>query len=311
MIASLIRERLPWMLVVLLTISVLCFVLSDLDPADPATLLLQAQGLETITEADLAAKREELRLDEPLFLRYFGWLSDAIHGDLGHSYRTYTPVLDLYLNRLPNTLLLAILATVVSFLISLPLGILAAFFHRSWVDRVIQFFVILVAAIPGFWLAFMLIVLFAVTLRWLPAFGTPTPAGVILPVTVLALQKTAVLTRLARSAALDALGQPWMHMANAKGVPPFRRAFHHLLPAVLGPMLPVSGLEFANLMTGAAVVEYVFAWPGIGKLAIDSVIGADMPVVVGFCLFAGLTFVVVNLLIDVITLIVDPRLRNP
>jgi ABC-type dipeptide/oligopeptide/nickel transport system permease component len=310
MIVSLIRERLPWMLVVLMTISVLCFVLSDLDPADPAILLLQAQGLETITEADLIAKREELGLDKPVFLRYADWLGGALQGDLGRSYRTYTPVLDLIAAKLPNTLLLAVLATVVSFLIALPLGILAAFFHRTFIDRSIQLFVVLAAAVPGFWLAFMLIVLFAVTLRWLPAFGTPTLAGLILPVTVLALQKTAVLTRLARSAALDALGQPWMHMAKAKGVPPFRRAFRHLLPAVLVPMLPVSGLEFANLMTGAAVVEYVFAWPGIGKLAIDSVMDADMPVVVGFCLFAGLTFVAVNLLIDVVTMIVDPRLRS-
>lgn len=311
MIVSLIRERLPWMVVVLLTISILCFVLSDLDPADPAALLLQAQGVEVITEADLAAKREELGLDRPVFLRYAGWLSDVLRGDLGRSYRTYTPVLDLYLSKLPNTLLLAVLASIVSFLVALPLGMLAAFFHRSLIDRAIQLFVVLAAAVPGFWLALMLITLFAIVLRWLPAFGTPTPAGLVLPVMVLAMQKTAVLTRLARSAALDALGQSWMRMADAKGIPPLRRAFHHLLPAVLGPMLPVSGLEFANLMTGAAVVEYVFAWPGIGKLAIDSVIGADMPVVVGFCLFAGLMFVVVNLVIDVVTVIVDPRLRQP
>lgn len=304
-----VLRRLRWTAGVLLAVSLLAFGLQEAAPGDPARLLLQAAGREVVTEDDLIAVRARLHLDRSIGERYVAWLGRAVQGDFGRSFRSYEPVAALYLERLPNTALLALVASTMALAVALPLGLLSGSTRNRWIDGAVQGFVGLGAAVPGFWLALILILVFASTLRWLPAFGSPTPAGIVLPATVLALQKAAVLTRLVRSATLDTLAKPWVAAARAKGLGGRVVMQRHVLPAVLAPVLAVYGLELANLLTGAAVVEYVFAWPGIGKLAIDSVLSADIPMVVAFALFAGLTFVFVNLVVDVASALVDPALR--
>ena len=295
---------------VLFVISILAFGLEVITPGDPASLLLQASGVETITPEVLALKRHELHLDDPLAVRYGDWLLGALHGDFGRSFRSYTPVTNLYLSRVGATALLALCAAVVGALIAIPLGLIAAYHRGGPLDVVAQLVAVIGAAVPGFWLALVGIFFFAARLHWLPVFGSPTPRGILLPAAVLVFTHIAVVTRLTRASVLDALGQDFVRVARAKGLSRAAIARRHVLPNTLVPILTVLGLETANLMTGSAVVEYVFAWPGIGKLAIDAALVRDTPVIVGFAIAAGVIFVTLNLLVDLVVAAIDPRVRS-
>jgi peptide/nickel transport system permease protein len=294
----------------LFVVSFVSFGLYALTPGDPAVVLLEASGIHSPPPEAVAAKRAELHLNDPMVLQYVHWLGNAVRGDFGRSFRSYTPVADLYLSRIGATGLLAVVATLLSIAIALPLGLLAAY-HRGRVpDSLAQIVVALGGSMPGFWIGLLLILVFAVNLHWLPAFGSPTPTGIVLPAIVLAVANVAVLTRLTRSAVLDVLNHEYVTVAHAKGLAPRPVTFRHVMPNVLVPLLTVLGLVFANLMVGTAVVEYVFAWPGIGRLAIDSALLRDEPVVVGFTVAAGLIFTVMNFLVDIGIAAIDPRLRS-
>jgi peptide/nickel transport system permease protein len=295
---------------VLLVVSVLAFALQALAPGDPARLLLEASGLNPAPPEAVAAKRAELRLDDPLPVRYADWLTNALRGDLGRSYRSYTPVSELYLERLPATLTLAALAVFLSAAVAVPLGALAAYQRGRALDGLAQLVAVTGAAVPGFWISLVFIFVFAAKLRWLPAFGSLTPKGIIMPAVVLALTHSAIITRLTRAATLDVLGQEFVAVARAKGLHGWTVARRHVLPNVLVPVVTVLGLELAGLITGAAVVEYVFAWPGIGKMAVDAALLRDTPVIVGFAVAAGVIFVLVNLAVDLIVAAFDPRARR-
>jgi peptide/nickel transport system permease protein len=295
---------------VMVVVSLLAFALQALAPGDPARILVEASGLNPAPPEAVAAKRAELGLDRPMPERYLLWLTHALRGDFGRSFRSYRPVAALYRERLPATAALAAAAVALTATIALPLGMLAAYHRGRVLDAVAQLVAVAGAAIPGFWLALLLMFLFAVKLRLLPAFGSLTPKGIILPATVLAVQNIAVLTRLTRAAMLDVLSLEFVTVARAKGLREWAVARRHVLPNVLVPVLTVLGLEVAGLMTGAVVVEYVFAWPGIGKMVVDAALLRDVPVVTGFAVAAGLVFVLVNLVVDVTIAAVDPRARR-
>ena len=305
-----ILQRLLGALSVLFVVSVVSFGLYALTPGDPAVVLLEASGMHSPPPEAVAAKRAELHMDDPLVLQYVHWLGGAVQGDFGRSFRSYTPVAELYLSRIGATGLLALCATALSVVIALPLGIFAAYHRGRLADSLAQVVVALGGSMPGFWISLLLILVFAVNLHWLPAFSSPTPTGIILPANVLAVANVAVLTRLTRSAVLDVLNQEYVTVAHAKGLAARPVTLKHVLPNVFVPVLTVLGLVFANLMVGTAVVEYVFAWPGIGRLAIDSALLRDQPVVVGFTVAAGLIFTVMNLVVDVGIAAVDPRVRS-
>src|SRR5207302_1254342 len=303
-------QRLLGAISVLFVLSIVAFGLYALTPGDPAIVLLEASGIHSPPREAVEAKRAELHLNDPMPVQYLNWLAGAVHGDFGRSFRSYTPVADLYMSRIGATALLACTATLLSLLIALPLGITAAY-HRGRVpDRLAQIVVALGGSMPGFWVGLLLILAFAVELHWLPAFGSPTPQGIVLPAIVLAVANIAVLTRLTRSSVLDVLGQEFVTVAHAKGLSAHAVRLRHVLRNTYIPLLTVLGLVFANLMVGTAVVEYVFAWPGIGRLAIDSALLRDEPVVVGFTVAAGLIFTMMNLLIDMAIAAVDPRVRT-
>lgn len=305
-----IARRLLTGLSVLFTVSLLAFSLNALTPGDPAALLLQASGMNPVLEDARLAKRAELRLDDPLPLRYLDWLGKAVRGDLGYSFRYYQPVTTLYLERLPATFTLAAVAMLISMLIALPLGMLAAYRRGGLLDSLAQVIAVLGAAVPSFWLALVGIFLFAATLRWLPSFGSLTPQGIIMPALVLALPNIAVLTRLTRAAVLDILGQEFVVVARAKGLHDHHIAAGHVLPNGLVPIVTVFSLESAHLLTGAAVVETVFAWPGVGAMVVDAALLGDIPLLVGFAVFAGITFVIANLIADLLVATLDPRIRS-
>jgi peptide/nickel transport system permease protein len=303
-------QRLLGALSVLFVLSVVAFGLYALTPGDPAVVLLEANGIHSPPREAIAAKRAELHLDDPLPVQYVNWLAGAVHGDFGRSFRSYTPVTELYLSRIGATAVLACVATLLSLSVALPLGILAAYQRGRLLDRLAQIVVALGGSMPGFWIGLLLILLFAVDLHWLPAFGSPTPSGIVLPAIVLAVANVAVLTRLTRSSVLDVLSQEFVTVAHAKGLSGRAVTLRHVLRNTYIPLLTVLGLVFANLMVGTAVVEYVFSWPGIGRLAVDSALLRDQPVVVGFTVAAGLIFTFMNLLVDVGIAALDPRIRS-
>lgn len=303
-------QRLLGAISVLFVVSIVAFGLYALTPGDPAVVLLEASGIHSPPREAIDAKRAELHLNDPLPVQYVTWLAGALHGDFGRSFRSYTPVAELYLSRIGATALLACVATLLSLIIALPLGVLAAYQRGRMADRVAQIVVALGGSMPGFWIGLLLILAFAVELHWLPAFGSPTPQGIVMPAIVLAVANVAVLTRLTRSSVLDVLSQEYVTVAHAKGLAPRAVTLRHVLRNTYCPLLTVLGLVFANLMVGTAVVEYVFAWPGIGRLAVDSALLRDQPVVVGFTVAAGLIFTLMNLLVDIGIGALDPKLRT-
>lgn len=309
-----VAERLLAAIPVLFVVSLLAFAMQAASPGDPARLLLQASGLDPVPPAALAAKHKELHLDDPLPLQYAHWVQHAVQhavrGDFGRSYRSYKPVTELYRERLPHSALLAAVAGLISVAIAIPLGAVAAFHRGGPLDMAAQLVVVAGAAIPGFWIALVLILVFAAKLHWLPAFGRLTPKGIIMPAVVLSLPSIAVIARLTRAAMLDVLNQEFITVARAKGLTTNAVTRRHLLPNVIVPVLTVLGLEVAGLLTGAAVVEYVFAWPGIGQMAVDAAKLRDMPIIVGFAVVAGLVFVIVNLLVDLAAAALDPRAQS-
>ena len=295
---------------VLFVISLLAFGLQAISPGDPAAILLQASGDVNPSPQEIAAKRAELHLDDPLPTRYLDWLGSAAHGDFGRSFRSNVSVTQLYRARIGNTALLAGAAALLAALIAIPLGMLAAFHRGGALDGIAQFIAVIGGAVPGFWIALVLILLFAVHLHWLPAISQVTPRGIILPAIVIALPNIALITRLTRAAMLDVLGQEFVTVARAKGLTPGNVTSRHIIPNVAVPVITVLGLQVAELMTGAAVVEYVFAWPGIGKMAVDAALLRDIPVIVGFAIAAGLIFVIANLIVDLVIAAIDPRVRS-
>jgi ABC-type dipeptide/oligopeptide/nickel transport system permease component len=233
-----------------------------------------------------------------------------VQGDLGRSYRSYEPVTSMYLDRIGATALLAAVAGSLSLLVGVPLGLFAAYRRGTKVDLFSRIIALLGAAIPGFWIALVLMFIFSVQLGWLPAFGSVSPSGIILPAAVVALPGIAVMTRLTRAASLDALNQDHVTIARMKGLGERSVVLRHVARNASTSVVTVFGLELAGLLTGAAVVEYVFAWPGIGRMAIDAVLLRDTPVVVGFAVTAGIIFLTINLLVDICVALLDPRIRS-
>jgi peptide/nickel transport system permease protein len=307
---AMIARRMLSAIPVLILISIIAFGLQSLAPGDPARMLVEASGQTPAPPEAITAKRDELRLDDPVIARYLAWITDAVRGDLGRSYRSYEPVTSLYLDRLGATVMLALAGGLISAGVGIPLGMIAAWRHGTLLDRFSRSIVLIGAAIPGFWIALVLMLIFSVHLGWFPAFGSPTPSGIVLPAIVIALPGIAVLTRLARAATLDAMNNDYVTVARMKGQRERTILLRHVAPNASTAVITVFGLELAGLLTGAAVVEYVFAWPGIGKLAIDAVLLRDIPVVIGFAVIAGIIFLCINLLADIAIRLIDPRIQG-
>lgn len=307
----LLISRCLQMIPMLLLVSVVVFGLLAAAPGDPARKAV-ATGLAggVVDERDVEAKRKELGLDRPLLERYAGWWRDALRLDLGTSYTSRRPVADLLGQRLAASATLAALTLAVSVAIALPLGVLAAVRAGSWLDSAVRLITLLGASLPSFWLALLAMWLFAAELRWLPALGSFTPRGIILPAAVLTLRTVGLLVRLMRATVLDALAMQFVAVARAKGLRERVIVIRHVLPNALMPVLTVIGLDFAALLASAAVVEWVFAWPGIGRLGVDAALAGDAPVVMGFVLVVSIVVVTTNMLVDVAYGLVDPRLRT-
>jgi len=311
---ALLSRRLAGLIVTLAVVSLLIFAVMDLLPGDPASIML---GTSASPET-LAALRHELGLDQPLLWRYGEWLAGVLRGNLGQSYTYGVPVAGLILERLAVTLPLALVAIVLSVAIAIPLGVLAAS-HRGGVPDVIaSIFSQIGIAVPGFWVALLLIMLFSSALGWMPAGGFPGwssgvwPAlkALLMPAVALALPQAAVLTRVTRSAVLETLHEDFTRTAVAKGLSAQRVLWRHSVPNALVPVLTILGLQFTFLVAGAVLVENVFNLPGLGRLAYQALSQRDIIVMQDVVLFFAGLVIVMNFLVDLSYLAIDPRLRK-
>lgn len=305
--------RLAALLPVLLVVAVVVFMLIHVTPGDPARVLLGQDA----TAEQVAALRHDLGLDRPLPLQFGLWLGRAVRGDLGLSFFLRLPVTTDIAEHAGPTGMLSLLGLSVALAIGIPVGIVSAVFRNSWLDQASLALAMLGAAVPSFWLGLSLIVLFAVDLGWLPSSGYRSPVAglgaslhyLILPALALGLPNSSLIIRFTRSSLLDVLGNDYIRTASAKGLPRPRVVFRHALRNALVPILTVVGLTFAALMGGAVVTETVFSLPGIGQLVVSSVLRRDYPVIQGVILLVATIYVVVNLAVDVLYFVVDPRVR--
>lgn len=299
-------------LATLIAVSVVVFAVMNVLPGDPALTIL---GLDA-TEDALAALREDLGLNDPLLSRYFAWVGGALTGDLGTSHSFRVPVADLILERLPMTLSLAVAGMLVTIILALGVGIFAASRHGKPTDWVTMFLSQLGIAVPAFWLSILLVLLFAVHLRWLPPGGfagwsDPVAAlrSLVLPTVALALVQSAVLARITRSSALEVMRQDFTRTARAAGLSQRRILWRHVLPNALVPIMTIVGMQFAALVTGTIVIENVFYLPGLGRLIFQSIANRDLPMVQALVMLFAVIVVTANFIVDLLYVVIDPRLK--
>ncbi len=293
-------------LIVLFGVSTLVFLLLVLVPGDPVDVVLG----ESARAADRDAMRQALGLDRPLPERWALFYADLVRGDLGDSLVRRQPVSELILERLPATLKLAAAAFVLVIAIALPLGVLAAWYHRRWPDRMAQVFALAGLSIPNFWLGPLLVLLFSIGLGWTPVSGSLEPGSLILPAVTLGLSMAAITTRMLRSSLLELKAQPFLRTARCKGLSELQVMLRHGLPNALLPVIVVLGLQLGSLLGGAVITEVVFAWPGIGSLLVEAISQRDYPVVQGVVLCIALGYVLANRLSDLAAAWLDPRVRE-
>ena len=310
-----VARRLLLLVPVLAGVSIVVFMVLHLSPGDPAEIMLGSQA----TQADLARLRAELGLTEPLPVQYVRWLAHVVRGDLGRSLWTKRPVLAEVLDRFKATLVLTTCGLVLSSVIGIGLGVASAMRPHSLLDRSSAVASLFGASMPVFWLGIVLMVLFSLWLGWLPASGMFAPYGggdlrdlishLVLPAVTLAAASITIVARLTRSTMLEVLGQDYIRTARAKGLIERAVVLRHGLKNALVPIVTVIGVQAGYLLGGAVLTETVFAWPGVGTLMVQGILARDFPLVQGAVLVVALTFVLVNLAVDLLYVWLDPRIR--
>lgn len=292
-------------LVSILGASLVIFMISRLS-GDPITLMMPPDAPPEAIEA----MRVSLGLDRPLWTQYWIFITNALMGDFGTSYRWQQPALTLVLDRLPATIELAAAALLFSVAVAVPLGILSAVYRGGWIDRLGRILAMLGQAMPNFWVGLMLILVFAVALGWLPAFGRGGPEHLILPAIALGWYPVAAQMRIVRSGMLDVMESDYIRLSRALGTPERLLIWKYAFRNAAVPLLTMLGVYFAAMLGGAFIVEVIFAWPGIGRMVVEAVFARDFPVVQAGVLFSSILFVMSNLLVDISYGFVDPRIRN-
>lgn len=299
-----IVKRLGYAVLSLLLLSLTIFLLVRLT-GDPSVLLVEPGA----SKEDLAAVRLQLGLDRPMWVQYGQFMSSLARGDLGHSFYYRTPVLELYLSRLPHSLLLAVAAMAFSLLVGIPSGILAAVRVNQWWDSAGKIFSLLGLSLPSFWVGLVMILFFSVYLGWLPSSGSGTALHVIMPAFALGWYFAAAHMRLTRSSMLEVLGSEYVKLARLKGLPEALVIGKHAFKNALIPVVTLAGINLVIMVNVAVVVETVFAWPGVGRLLYEGISFRDFPVVQATVLIGGAMIVIVNFFVDVLYAVIDPRIR--
>lgn len=285
-------------------------VLASLAPGDAAEAYARrASTTGEVTPQQISAARHQLGLDHPLMVQYRNWVSKALRGDLGRSYSRQTPVTSEIARRWGATTELALAGFCLSVVLAVPLGVVSALSRNRLGDHALRLGALTAASLPGFFLAYALIIVFARWLRWLPVAGRHGPSSVVLPALTLAVGPAAALSRVLRASLLEVMGEDYVRTARSKGRSPLATLVVHALPNAMIPVMSVLGGLLGYLLAGAVIAEYIFAWPGLGQLLLEAVSERDYPMIQGLVVFAGLAFLVVNLLVDLAYVAVDPRVR--
>ena len=307
-----VLKRLGQAVIVLFGVTVVVFALLQLVPGDPVRLAMGTRFDPNV----YAALREAAGLDRPVLEQYLGYVGSAVTGDLGVSFRSGEPVTQLLLDRLPATVSLALVGIVIALGMALPLGTMAALRRGKVSDYVVRVVSQIGVSIPDFWMAILLILLFSVTLGWLPPAGyvplTEDPLGwllrILMPAFTVGIVSGSILTRYVRSSVLETLGSDHARTARAKGLPGSLVMRRHVLRNAMLPLVTIGGVQLATLLGGLVVVEVVFAWPGLGRLVFDAVQARDYPVIQGAVLLIAVMFLLINLAVDLLYAWIDPRI---
>lgn len=302
-----VTQRLLQGMVVLLGVSFIVFALMHLTPGNPAEVMLSEFGASA---DDLARLQDQLGLDRPWPLQYRDFLINGVQGDLGRSLFTRRPVTEQIQSALPSTMALTGVAIAIALAAGIPLGILSALRHRSWIDSLSMMLSLLGVAMPVFWVALLLILVFSINLRWLPATGDTGWQSMILPATALGLGSAGLIARLVRSSMLEVLRAEYITTSRAKGLREGAVILGHALRNALIPLITIVGLQIGNLLSGAVVIETIFARQGLGSMLIKGIMQKDFPLVQGMILFIAVAYIAINIVIDVLYGVVDPRIRT-
>jgi peptide/nickel transport system permease protein len=298
-------KRLLSLLIVIFGVLLLTFLLIHVVPGDPVEVMLG----ESASTADRAQLRTDLGLDQPLIQQFGTYLAKLSQGDLGKSIHTKMPIIDMVKTRYPATVKLALLSLLIGIALGVPMGIYAALKANRWQDIVVTLVSVRLSAMPAFWLGPMLMLIFAVWLGWLPVSGMESGTSIILPALTLGFGLSAILTRMTRTSLLEVLNDDYIRTARAKGLSEQTVILRHALRAALLPIITIVGLQMGSLLAGTVITETIFSWDGIGRLLVESIEKRDYPVTQACVLMVALSYVLVNLVTDMLYRFADPRIR--
>jgi len=296
---------------VLLGVTFVVFMILSLAPGDPAVSILGDKA----SEADLEAMREQLGLNDPILVQYAHYLGNILKGDFGTSYKNQLPVMELVLERFPNTLYIAMGAIIFSLIFGIPIGIISAKKQYSFIDNISMVGALIGVSMPVFWMGLLLVIVFSLNLKLLPSSGMgegflPLLKSLILPVVALGSYSLAMIARMTRSSMLEVIRQDYISTARSKGINEGQVTYRHMLKNALIPIITSVGLQFGTLMGGSIMTETVFSWPGIGRLMVESIKSRDIPIVMGSVVFLSVVFSLVNLIVDILYAYVDPQIKS-
>ena len=300
-------RRLVELIPVLLIMSVMVFLIMYLLPGDPVMLMLEGQSITSMEQVEKI--REEMGLNDPIYVQYGRFLAGAIRGDLGTSARFRRPVTEVILEQFPATLRLSIAGMSIALVVGLTIGVIAAIRRYSWVDTLVMFLSLFGVSTPIFWSGLISILFFAFRLGWLPSTGTGGWKGLILPAFTLGFAATGTIARLTRSGLIEVMSQDYITTARAKGLREFWVLSRHAMKNAMIPIVTIAGLQFGGMLSGAVITETVFSRPGIGRLMVSAILWKDFRLAQGAILLTAVSFVLVNLLVDVSYTWLDPRIR--
>jgi len=304
MISEIIK-RILYLIPVTLAVIFITFIVIYSIPGNPAEVILDLEA----TKENVAALEKEMGLDQPLYVQYVIYINKLLHGNLGYSYRTRRSIAGEVRSYYPNTIILAVFALVLAVVIGGIVGILSALRPNSYLDFAFRGFSVLGISVPEFWFGFLLILFFAVFLRWFPSEGKHGISSCFLPALTLSFSAIGTIARLLRTSLLEIFHEPYIRAARAKGASNVMIVFRHALKNAMIPAITVLGFMMGRFLGGAVVVETVFNWPGMGRLAVDAILGRDIPLIQATILILALTYIIINLMVDLLYLTLDPRIR--
>ena len=304
-----VLKKIGSFLIILLGITFLSFLLSYLSPSDPVEIMMKKKG-NMVSEEVIEQKREELGLNQPLVVQYVNWLKGIVKGDFGTSYKSNKPVLQEIQKCLPYTIKLTLLSMFLTIVISTPLGVLCARYKDGWPDNLLRFVTYLFSSLPSFFLALVLMYCFALKLKWFPVIAKGSTGGIVMPALVLSLTLAAWYIRQVRAIVLGELEKEYIDGLLARGVSETKIMFGHVLRNCLMPLVTLVGISFGTMLGGSTIVESIFTWPGVGKMAVDSITSRDYPVIQGYVVWMALIFLFINALVEISYSLLDPRLRK-